>query len=134
MFSFNSITVSTIKEKKNSILNFLEGHNAIDSRVTRGIVLLAFSYLHAFLSATDVEVVGPVGLEIKLDFTPLEHMDTWEHFGWLAHHYVKFIALLIDLSRLECIELRLVFRNKFIADWTKVVIVGMIDEAHIGIV
>ena len=120
--------------KISSIFNFLESHYAIYCWIPRRIILLSFSYLHTFLSTTYVEVVWPIGLKIQLDFTPFKHMDTWKHFGWLSNHYVKLVALLIHLCWLECIKLRLIFRNEFIAHGTKVMVICMINEAHIWII
>jgi len=64
-----------------SVFNFLESHYAIYRRIPRCVILLSFSNLDTFFSTTDVEVVRPICLKIKLDFTPLEHMDAWKHFG-----------------------------------------------------
>jgi len=117
-----------------SVFNFLESHYAIYRRIPRCVILLSFSNLDTFFSTTDVEVVRPICLKIKLDFTPLEHMDAWKHFGWLSHHNKKLVALLIHLCRFESVKLRLIFRYKFIAYGTKVMVIRMVNEAHIWVI
>ena len=61
-------------------------------------------------------------------------MNSWKHFRRLSYHNVELVSLLVYLSRFESVNLGLVFRDELIANWTKVMVIGVIDKAHVWIV
>ncbi len=117
-----------------SVLYLLESHYAVDCVSTTFFILFTFEKLNTFISPSNIKELWPVCFQIQLNFTPFHDMHAGEHFWRFSNHDIKLSLFFIYFLQVKCTGIILLsFWHVFIAHWTKIVIVSMINEASFTI-
>jgi hypothetical protein len=128
--------INKIFDKKliQSVLYLLESHYAVDCVSTTFFILFTLEKLNPFVSPSNVKELWPVCFQIQLNFTPFHDMHAGKHFWRFSNHDIKLSLFFIYFAQVKSSWIILLsLWHVFIAHWTKIVIVGVINEASFTI-